>query len=74
MLKPEAAEQVRDLLFELLVPQPCDYSLDPLNVDDVTTLGVSAGYGLSDIDRQLRFPRQRQCVPGSHAFHVGQFV
>jgi hypothetical protein len=47
MLMPEADEQTRDLGFELLVPQPGGYFVDPLDADDVTTLGVPAGYILS---------------------------
>ena len=56
MLMPEADEQARDLFFELLVPQPGGYFLDPLEVDDVTTLGVPAGYVLSEDDRALARP------------------
>jgi hypothetical protein len=56
MLMPEADEQARDLFFELLVPQPGGYFLDPLDVDDVTTLGVPAGYVLSKDDRALARP------------------
>jgi pimeloyl-ACP methyl ester carboxylesterase len=53
---PEADEQARDLFFELLVPQPGGYFTDPLDVDDVTTLGVPAGYVLSEDDRALARP------------------
>jgi hypothetical protein len=42
--------------FELLVRQPGGYFLDPLDVDDVTTLGVSAEYILSEDDRVLARP------------------
>jgi hypothetical protein len=38
------------------VPQPGGYFLDPLDVDDVTTLGVPAGYVLSEDDRALARP------------------
>lgn len=53
---PEADEQARDLFFELLVQLPGGYFLDPLDVDDVTTLGVPAGYVLSEDDRALARP------------------
>jgi pimeloyl-ACP methyl ester carboxylesterase len=56
MLMPEADAHARDLFFELLVPQPGGYFLDPLDVDDITTLGVSAGYVLSEDDRALARP------------------
>jgi pimeloyl-ACP methyl ester carboxylesterase len=56
MFMPEADEQVQDLLFELLVPQPGGYFLDPIDVGDVTTLGVPAGYILSEDDRALARP------------------
>ncbi len=56
MLMPEADEQARDLFFELLVPQPGGYFLDPLDADDVTTLGVPAGYVLNEDDRALARP------------------
>jgi len=56
MLMPEADEQARDLFFELLVPQPGGYFLDPLDADDVTTLGVPAAYVLSEDDRALARP------------------
>jgi len=56
MLVPDADEQVQDLLFELLVPQPGGYFLDPIDVGDVTTLGVPAGYILSEDDRALARP------------------
>jgi pimeloyl-ACP methyl ester carboxylesterase len=55
-LMPEADQQAQDLFFELLVPQPGGYFLDPLDVDDVTTLGVPAGYVLSEDDRALARP------------------
>jgi pimeloyl-ACP methyl ester carboxylesterase len=53
---PEADKQVQDLFFELLVPQPGGYMVDPLDVDDVTTLGVPAGYLLSEDDQTLARP------------------
>jgi pimeloyl-ACP methyl ester carboxylesterase len=53
---PEADKQAQDLFFELLLPQPGGYFVDPLDVDDVTTLGVSAGYVLSEDDRALARP------------------
>jgi pimeloyl-ACP methyl ester carboxylesterase len=56
MLMPEADEQAQDLLFELLVPQPGGYFLDPIDVGDVTTLGVAAGYVLSEDDQALARP------------------
>jgi pimeloyl-ACP methyl ester carboxylesterase len=56
MLVPDADEQAQDLLFELLVPQPGGYFLDPISVGDVTTLGVPAGYVLSEDDRALARP------------------
>jgi pimeloyl-ACP methyl ester carboxylesterase len=56
MLMPEADEQARDLFFELLVPQPGGYFLDPLDADDITTLGVPAAYVLSEDDRALARP------------------
>jgi pimeloyl-ACP methyl ester carboxylesterase len=56
MLVPDADEQAQDLLFELLVPQPGGYFLDPIDVGDVTTLGVPAGYILSEDDRALARP------------------
>jgi hypothetical protein len=56
MLMPEADKQVQDLFFELLVPQPGGYFLDPIDVGDVTTLGVPAGYILSADDRALARP------------------
>ena len=56
MLMPDADEQAQDLLFELLLPQPGGYFLDALDVDDVTTLGVPAGYILSEDDGSLARP------------------
>ena len=56
MLVPDADEQAQDLIFELLVPQPGGYFLDPIDVGDVTTLGVPAGYILSEDDRALARP------------------
>jgi pimeloyl-ACP methyl ester carboxylesterase len=56
MLVPDADGQAQDLLFELLVPQPGGYFLDPIDVGDVTTLGVPAGYILSEDDRALARP------------------
>lgn len=53
---PEADKQVRDLFFELLVPQPGGYFTDPIDVGDVTSLGVPAGYVLSEDDRALARP------------------
>ncbi len=53
---PEADKQAQDLFFELLLPQPGGYFVDPLDVDHVTTLGVSAGYVLSEDDRALARP------------------
>ena len=53
---PEADKQVQDLFFELLVPQPGGYFLDPIDVGDVTTLGVPVGYILSEDDRALARP------------------
>jgi len=56
MLMPDADQQVQDLVFELLVPQPGGYFLDPIDVGDVTTLGVPAGYILSEDDQALARP------------------
>ena len=56
MLVPDADEQAQDLIFELLVPQPGGYFLDPIDVGDVTSLGVPAGYILSEDDRALARP------------------
>jgi len=56
MFLPEADKQAQDLFFELLVPQPGGYMTDPLDVDDITTLGVSAGYLLSEDDHTLARP------------------
>jgi pimeloyl-ACP methyl ester carboxylesterase len=56
MFMPEADEQLQDLFFELLVPQPGGYFLDALDVDDVTGLGVPVGYVLSEDDRTLARP------------------
>jgi pimeloyl-ACP methyl ester carboxylesterase len=56
ILMPEADKQAQDLFFELLVPQPGGYFLDPIDVGDVTPLGVSAGYILSEDDRALARP------------------
>jgi pimeloyl-ACP methyl ester carboxylesterase len=56
MLMPEADKQAQDLFFELLVPQPGGYFVDPLDVGDVTTQGVPAGYVLSEDDRALARP------------------
>lgn len=56
MFLPEADKQAQDLFFELLVPQPGGYMVDPLDVDDITTLGVPAGYLLSEDDRTLARP------------------
>jgi pimeloyl-ACP methyl ester carboxylesterase len=53
---PEAGKQAQDLFFELLVPQPGGYFTDPIDVGDVTTLGVPAGYVLSEDDRTLARP------------------
>ena len=53
---PEADKQAQDLFFELLLPQPGGYFTDPLDVGDVTTLGVPAGYVLSEDDRALARP------------------
>ena len=43
MFMPEAGKQAQDLLFELLLPQPGGYFLDPIDVGDVTTLGYRPG-------------------------------
>lgn len=56
MFMPEVGKQAQDLFFELLVPQPGGYFLDPIGVGDVTTLGVPAGYVLSEDDRALARP------------------
>jgi pimeloyl-ACP methyl ester carboxylesterase len=56
MFLPEADTQAQDLFFELLVPQPGGYFLDPIDVGDVTTLGVPTGYVLSEDDRALARP------------------
>jgi len=56
MFMPEADKGAQDLFFELLVPQPGGYFLDPINVGDVTTLGVPADYILSEDDRALARP------------------
>ena len=56
MFMPEADEGTQDLFFELLVPQPGGYFLDPIDVGDVTALGVPAGYILSEDDRALARP------------------
>ena len=58
MLMPQAGEQTRDLFFELLVPQAGGYFLDPLDADDVTTLGVPAAYvpGSGQCGRRTRRP------------------
>jgi len=56
MLMPDADEQAQDLIFELLVPQPGGYFVDPIDVGDVTTLGVPVGYVLSEDDRALARP------------------
>lgn len=53
---PDADEQTRDLFFELLVPHPGGYFTDPLDVPDVTSLGVPAAYILSDDDHALARP------------------
>ena len=75
MLMPEADKQAQDLFFELLVPQPGGYFVDPLDVGDVTTLGVPAGYVLSEDDRALARPGSEFAarigltpvmVPGGH--------
>jgi pimeloyl-ACP methyl ester carboxylesterase len=55
-LMPDANKQAQDLLFELLVPQPGGYFLDPIDVGDVTALGVPAGYVLSEDDQALARP------------------
>jgi len=52
----KARGRVVDLLFELLLPRPGGYFLDPIDVGDVTTLGVPAGYILSEDDRALARP------------------
>jgi pimeloyl-ACP methyl ester carboxylesterase len=56
ILMPEADKQTQDLFFELLVPQPGGYFVDPLDVDDVTTLGVPVRYILSEDDQALARP------------------
>lgn len=56
MFMPEVGKQAQDLFFELLVPQPGGYFLDPIGVGDVTTLGIPAGYVLSEDDRALARP------------------
>ena len=53
---PEADKQAQDLFFELLVPQPGGYFVDPIDFGDITTLGVPAGYVLSEDDRALARP------------------
>jgi pimeloyl-ACP methyl ester carboxylesterase len=53
---PDADKQAQDLFFELLVPQPGGYFVDPIDVGDVTTLGIPAGYVLSEDDRALARP------------------
>jgi pimeloyl-ACP methyl ester carboxylesterase len=72
---PDMDEHAQDLLFELLVPQPGRYFLDELDVDDVTTLGVSVGYILSENDQALARPGTEfaariglspAMVPGGH--------
>jgi len=75
ILMPEADEQAQDLFFELLVPQPGGYFLDPIDVGDVTTLGIPASYILSEDDRALARPGAEfaarigltpTTVPGGH--------
>jgi pimeloyl-ACP methyl ester carboxylesterase len=56
LLAPELGEQARQLLFELLVPQPGAHFTEPLDVDDVTTLGVPVAYVLSENDLVLARP------------------
>ena len=56
MFMPDADKQAQDLFFELLVPQPGGYFVDPIDVGDVTTLGVPAGYVLSENDQALARP------------------
>jgi pimeloyl-ACP methyl ester carboxylesterase len=56
MFMPEADKQAQDLFFELLVPQPGGYFVDPIDFGDITTLGVPAGYVLSEDDRALARP------------------
>jgi pimeloyl-ACP methyl ester carboxylesterase len=56
MFLPEAGKQAQDLLFELLLPQPGGYFTDPIDVGDVTTLGVPAGFILSEDDQALARP------------------
>jgi len=56
MFMPEADKQAQDLFFELLVPQPGGYFVDPIDFGDITTLGVPAGYVLSEYDRALARP------------------
>ena len=45
--------RLRDLFFELLVPQLGGCFVDPLDVNDVTTLEVPAGYILSEVAKAL---------------------
>jgi hypothetical protein len=56
MLMPDADKQTQDLFFELLLPEPGGYFTGPIDVGDVTTLGIPAGYVLSEDDRALARP------------------
>lgn len=75
LLLPESSEEVRQLFFELLVPQPGAYFLEALDVDDVTVAGVPAAYVLSVDDMALARPGTELAarigltplmVPGGH--------
>jgi pimeloyl-ACP methyl ester carboxylesterase len=56
MLMPDQPAEVQKLVFELLVPQPGGYFLDPLDGPDVRALGVPATYVLGVDDRTLARP------------------
>lgn len=56
LLIPGAPDSARDLLFELLEPTPGHYYTDALDLPDLTTLGISLTYLLSENDQVLARP------------------
>lgn len=73
VMVPELPEAAQRLFHELLTPQPGAYFLEPLNVDEVTTLDIPVAYILSDNDLVLagkalaaRIGLTPLAVPGGH--------
>ncbi|GAA0942342.1 alpha/beta hydrolase family protein [Pseudonocardia zijingensis] len=75
MIMQDGPDDVRQLVFDQLTPQPGGYMLDALDVDGVDTLGVPITYLLAEQDIALAAPGDELAarvgvepipVPGTH--------